>query len=219
MSSLGTAEVLIREQTETVQGLVFAIAHEVGNHLGGIRLHSHLLDEELTTRELADASVSIDRLAGRSGPLLVLLRPLLSDEWKEAAGTTWQSVVSRVAQQIQDQGTQGVGFEVQVGVAETAPAPGFDWLHPLLVAFIESTIAEASRGQFVRLSVQVGAGEGQARVVIEDDGPEEDVSSAAACRGRPLCLALARELVGRAGGQVNAGRVEDTTRIELILPS
>ena len=50
--------------------LAFAIAHEVGNHLGGIRLQAHLLDENLDVRALAEASILIDGLAGRSGPLL-----------------------------------------------------------------------------------------------------------------------------------------------------
>ena len=49
--------------------LAFAIAHEVGNHLGGIRLQAHLVDEDLDVRELAEASILIDGLAGRSGPL------------------------------------------------------------------------------------------------------------------------------------------------------
>ena len=64
--------------------LAFAIAHEVGNHLGGIRLQAHLLDDELDAREMAQASVLIDGLAGRSGPLLSLLRPLLAADWRGA---------------------------------------------------------------------------------------------------------------------------------------
>ena len=106
--------------------LAFAIAHEVGNHLGGIRLQAHLLDDELGAREMAEASVLIDALAGRSGPLLALLRPLLSDDWRRAGGDSWAGVLGRVAQQIEDEGTRGVRFEV-VGVLETeVAAPDFE---------------------------------------------------------------------------------------------
>jgi len=82
--------------------LAFAIAHEVGNHLGGIRLQAHLVDEDLDVRELAAASILIDGLAGRSGPLLALLRPLLSDDWKPAGNSTWAHILGRVQKQIED---------------------------------------------------------------------------------------------------------------------
>ena len=52
--------------------LAFAIAHEIGNHLAGIRLEAHLLDEALGARGLAKASLAIDSLAGQAAPLLAL---------------------------------------------------------------------------------------------------------------------------------------------------
>ena len=41
---------------ERARELVFAIAHEVGNQLGGIRMQAHLLDEGLEARAVAAAS-------------------------------------------------------------------------------------------------------------------------------------------------------------------
>jgi hypothetical protein len=202
---------------DRARDLVFAIAHEIGNHLGGIRLHAHLLDAELSAREVADSSVSIDHLASRSGPLLALLRPLLADQWETTTETSWQGVVSHVTQQIEGQGTLGVEFEVRAEISDSVAAPRFDWLHALLVAVVESTLAETGRGDFVRLTV---THEGDETVlVLEDNGPEEDVSPGAAYRARPLCLALARELVGRAGGRVGAERVANLTRVQFNFPT
>ena len=47
----------MRGSFESGARLVFAISHEVGNHLGGIRLQAHLLDEELGAREMAAAMI------------------------------------------------------------------------------------------------------------------------------------------------------------------
>lgn len=194
--------------------LAFAIAHEVGNHLGGIRLQAHMLDDELGAREMAEASVLIDALAGRSGPLLALLRPLLSDDWRRAGGDSWAGVLGRVARQIEAEGTRGVRFEV-AGVLETeVAAPDFDWVHPLLIALVESTLAHvADRGAdaSVRLEL-VTEGDG-VRLDLVDDGAVEDLSAAAARRGRPLAVAIARELVGRSGGRVETDTSEASTRV------
>ena len=184
--------------------LAFAIAHEVGNHLGGIRLQAHLLDEELDARALAEASVLIDGLAGRSGTLLALLRPLLSDEWRSGDRATWASVLGRVAQQVEDEGTRGVRFEV-VGALETErPAPDFDWVHPLLVALVEATLVHvADRTSDARVRLEL-IEEGEAvRLDVIDDGEVEDLSASAARRGRPLAVAIARELIERSGGHVD----------------
>ena len=85
--------------------LVFAIAHELGNHLSGIRMQAYLLDPDLDARSLAEASITIDALAG---PLLSLVRPLLSDEWRPSGDETWPGLLRRVVQQIEEEGIRGV---------------------------------------------------------------------------------------------------------------
>lgn len=218
----GRADTNVRPKTKLAQDLVFAIAHEIGNHLGGIRLHAHLLDEELDARALADASVAIDSLAGRSGPLLSLLRPLLADEWKDSERVTWHGLLLRVAEQIEDQGTQGVRFEVEFDLDPSVRAPGYDWLFSLFIALLDATLAEVPRKRGV--CVRIARGDGSSKqaneivVAIEDEGPDEDVSPGAAHCGRPLCLALARELLGRIGGRVEALRDADRTRVKLFFP-
>ncbi len=200
--------------------LAFAIAHEVGNHLGGIRLQAHLLDDELDARAMAEASVLIDGLAGRSGPLLALLRPLLSDAWRRTGGTSWASVLGRVAQQIEDEGTRGVRFEVRGALETEAPAPDFDWVHPLLIALVEATLAHvADRGAAASVRLELVEEGGDTRLDVIDDGEVEDLSAEAAHRGRPLAVAIARELVGRSGGHVEietgAGGESTGTRVGL----
>ena len=196
--------------------LAFAIAHEVGNHLGGIRLQAHLLDDELDAREMAEASVLIDGLAGRSGPLLALLRPLLSDDWRRTGGTTWSDVLARVVQQIEDEGTRGVRFRVGGALDAEAPAPDFDWVHSLLIALVESTIEHvADRGSQAEVRLELVEEEGGVRLDVFDSGAPEDLSVDAALRGRPLAVALARELIGRSGGRVDADSTDDGTRVAL----
>ena len=196
--------------------LAFAIAHEVGNHLGGIRLQAHLLDDELDAREMAEASVLIDGLAGRSGPLLSLLRPLLSDDWRRAGGATWSGVLGRVAQQIEDEGTRGVRFEVAGALDTEAKAPDFDWVHPLLIALVESTVAHvADRGSDASVHLELVDEDGGVRLDLLDDGDPEDLSADAARRGRPLAVAIAQELVGRSGGRVDTDVSEAGTRVGL----
>lgn len=196
--------------------LVFAIAHEVGNHLGGIRLQAHMLDEDLDARSMAEASILIDDLAGRSGPLLSLMRPLLLSEWRAAGASPWSNLLARIQQQIEDQGTRGVQLTMSVedGAAQEAVAPDFEWVHPLLVSLLESTIAHVGRGGKLEVRLEMGAG--GATLLIEDDGEEEDLSPAAAPRGRPLALSIARALLGRIGGRVETSREADRSRVALI---
>ncbi len=199
--------------------LAFAIAHEVGNHLGGIRLQAHLLDDELDAREMAEASVLIDGLAGRSGPLLALLRPLLSDDWRHAGGASWSGVLGRVAQQIEDEGTRGVGFEVTGDLDTTVAAPDFDWVHPLLIVLVESTLAHvAGRGASANVRLLLSEDDGGVRLAVEDDGDPEDLSVEAARCGRPLAVAIARELLERIAGSVETQEADGRTTVTLVFP-
>ncbi|MFK7898480.1 MAG: hypothetical protein AB8G23_21790 [Myxococcota bacterium] len=130
--------------------LVLAVAHEIGNHLGGIRLEAHLLGDDLGPRALARASVTLDGLAGRSGSLLSLIRPLLHPEDRDATAKTWTGVLAGVRQELQDQGTQGVELTMDLSAAaarETTPAtpsvaPPVGWMHPLLTAWLGASIAQ-----------------------------------------------------------------------------
>ncbi len=206
------------ESREVAHELVFAVAHEIGNHLGGIRLQAHLIDEEFDVRSLAEASIAIDEMAGRSGRLLALMRPIRADVLRNSSGEGWSSLLGRVRQQIEDEGTRGARFELEYPAEDSHEAPPLEWIHSLLVVLVGATIAHVgSRGSVV---VALEKGDDVTILSVEDDGEEEDLSPEGAYRGRPLALALARELLGRAGGRVEARRCakapSPTTRVELV---
>ena len=206
----------VGDSKEVAAELAFAVAHEVGNHLSGIRMQAYLLDPDLDARSLAEASITIDELAARAGRLLSLLRPLLSDDWRPSTEETWPGLLRRVVQQIEEEGIRGVRLELRSAGRESLEAPDLEWLHSLLVALVGATIAHVGRRGTVELALEEQAD--CVRVVIEDDGPEEELSSTAAHRGRPLALGIARELLGRAGGCVDVGREVDRTRVALVFP-
>ncbi len=205
--------------------LVLAIGHEIANHLGAIRLQAHLLDEELGARALAEASVSIDGLAGRGTPLLALLRPLLAPKPPRSApatdgGNRWIDVLGRIAREVEEEGTRAVRFDLDwpVGAEAEALAPGVDWLHPLVTALVQATLAHVHPRGVIRLALETEAERPEQTLLLEDDGAEEDCSATAPLRGRPLVLAIARSLLGGIGGRVEASR-EERTRLRLIFPS
>lgn len=202
---------------EAAAELVAAIAHEVGNHLGAIRLQAHLLDEDLDARGLAEASMLIDGLAGRSGPLLALLRPLLAEKWPAPRTGAWSNVAGRVAAEVESEGTRGVPFLVEGDLGGEATVPVHDWLHSLLAVLVGATLAHLQEGGGgLRIAIETTESEGA--FVLTDDGLAEELGGGAARRGRPLCVAIATVLVERAGGRVAVRRDEAQTRVALWLP-
>ena len=207
----------MRGSMDAKAALAFAIAHEVGNHLGGIRLQAHLLDDELSSRALASASVLIDDLAGRAGPLLALLRPLLSEAGRGAGGARWGEILKRVQRQVEDEGTRGVLFEIEGDLDTERDVPELDWLHSLLVALIGATLVRMSRKQ--ELKVQLTIAPRETLLVLLDDGTEEDFDEEAAPRGRPLVISIARELLFPTGGRVETSREGGVTQVRLSWPA
>ncbi len=209
------------DRASSTNDLVFAIAHEIGNHLGALRLQAHLLDEDLDPQALALASVEIDGLAGRSGALLALLRPLLSQAAtssgdRESLGDVpaWPSLLAGIGQHYEDEGTRGISLTIEEPAAVDSRAPNTDWLHSLLIALLDATLASLPRTGSVQLRLEATGGE--ICLAVEDDGPDEDLSRDAALRGRPLIIALARALLVLVGGRVETSRVEGGTRVGIV---
>lgn len=215
------ARYAVSEKFSSQHAVVFAIAHEIGNHLGAIRLQAHLLDEDQGPRALAGASVEIDGLAGRAGPLLTLLRPILSPTESIGnhlgEGPHWSALLGGLRREIEDEGTRGVHFEIELPAElQQQRAPGVDWLHPLLMVLVGSTLAAVSRRGTIGLRLELRGSE--TALIVEDDGAEEDLSGEAALRGRPLSVSIARRLLGGLGGRVDVLRIGLQTRVELIFP-
>lgn len=197
--------------------LVFAIGHEIGNFLGAIRLQAHLLDEELGSRALAEASVAIDGLAGRGTPLLALVRPILASTAAGPSTDHWSAILRRVGRELEDEGTRSVQFEIEWPVDPCPTAPGVDWLHPLLMALVHATLAHVDPRGRIRLSLEIHEADREQVLVLEDDGPEEDLSASASRRGRPLAVAIARLLLAEIGGRVATSR-DQRSRVGLVFP-
>ncbi len=206
--------------------LVFAIAHEIGNHLGAIRLQAHLLGlgDEPHPKALAETSIEIESLAGRVAPLLALLRPILSPamvpamaaEAPPSGGVSWSGLLDALGQQIENEGTRGVQVDIRAPADPQARAPAVDWLQPLVMALVGSTLDAASGSGKIVLETDLRGGESV--LILEDDAAEEDLSAEAPLRGRPLCVSIARRLLASSGGRVKVIRVEDRTHIELVFP-
>lgn len=212
---------VVTEKAPWQHNLVFAIAHEIGNHLGAIRLHADLIHRDQGTRALATTSVAIDDLAARAGPLLALLRPILSSHtmagMESAEGLPWSVLFNGIQRQIEDEGTRGVRIEFPRVAESEQTAPGSDWLHPLLTVLVGSTLEVVSPSGTICFGLEFG--DGQTVLTVEDDGAEEDLSSQAVLRGRPLGVEIARRLVAGLGGRVDVHRDSNRTRIELIFPN
>lgn len=204
------------DQAVSQNELVFAIAHEIGNHLGAIRLHAHLIAEDLDARSLARSSIEIEALAGRTGRLLALLRPILSPESRPARRVRWSGILAGLRRQLDDEGTRGITVVFDDALEVDLSAPAVDWLHALLMALLEATLAGIPVGHSIRLGFESHS-DGIA-LIVEDDGIDEDLSSNAAMRGRPLAVAIARRLVAGLGGRLETVRTDETTRVVLIFP-
>lgn len=210
--------------------LVFAVAHEVGNHLAAVRLEAHLLDEELGAHGLAKASLAIDGVAARSAPLLALLRPLLEPGRPRGSGGDCARVVEGVKRQLEEEGTAGLRIDTAIEEAAAGACPALEGLHWLLVALVGSpedlpadagpirlVVARKEGGIVVALELP---GDAMAEVVAaerqsanESSGPGH--GSASALRGRALAVALARVIVGDAGGSVVVSCEPTRSRVEL----
>jgi nitrogen-specific signal transduction histidine kinase len=208
--------------------LVFAIAHELGNHLAGIRLEAHLLDEAMGALGLARASLAIDGLAGRSAPLLALIRPLLAPARRPTGPLVLADVLDGVRRALEDAGTAGRPVEVRIETDPAARAPAFDGLHALLLALVGAPDElPAGRGAIVLglgrrgASLEVACalpGEAFDEAFEAGLGDGRDPLAPSALRGRALAVALARVLVADAGGRVELVRVGEGAKLSLLLP-
>lgn len=203
--------------------LVFALAHEVGNHLAGIRLEAHLLDEELGAHGLARSSVAIDSLAGRAGPLLALLRPLLVPSGMRASGSRYAVILAAVRRQLEEEGVGGRPVELEIAKQAETDGPAFEGLHALLLALVgEPATLPPGRAPIV-LHLDRRAGESEVACELPGEafteiGVGSGEGAAPALRGRVLAIAIARVLVADAGGRVEVASASGRSRVVLRLP-
>lgn len=192
------------------------VAHEVGNLVAAVRLQAHLLDAELSARELASASLGLDALSGRAGALLGLLRPLLTPDRGTLDPVAPGSALDVVRLAFEEEGTRG--RRIEVGPAGPLPAVELDpaVLQALLRVHLGLALEAAPERGAVRVSLER---EGACVVFrIEDEGRADEALSewrSLARRGRPLACAVASEILARRGGACEAESGEGGSRVWL----
>jgi len=200
--------------------LVFSLCHELGNMMGALRLHAHLLDDEMGPRGIARTSVDLDDLSARSAALLSLVRPLLTPDPRSAEIMPVAGLVGNLEGLMAGHGARGTAltFEVEEDIPSIRVDVGM--IQRLIQSFLYLALESASPAGSILLRAESRGDE--VAILIEDDGPEgEDPAGFRdqMRRGRPLLCAVADSIMKKQGGRFSAERDGARTRISIILPA
>ncbi len=199
--------------------LVLALCHEIGNVIGAIRLHAHLLDPELSALEINQSAVELDDLSARSSALLMQIRPLLRADPEGTPACDPEALLDEMRALLHEQGGRGASVGVGSGAGLEPVDLGSAVLRALLSGFAFHAI-EALQGKgTVRLDAEGRAG--AVAFLVEDDAEPEEPPAEwrdQARRGRPLQCAVASHILARAGGELEVARDDRSTRIALVVP-
>ena len=198
--------------------LSLALCHEVGNLVGAIRLHTHMIDEEMTPKDLAHVTLEVDGLCARSATLLSHLSPLLSANRPGYEIDPIELIVS-----VRDVVIEQFGRNVQVLAPPEEEALKIqgdrEVIHRLLQSLVFATLDLTRSGDSVSLGVEPDA-EMVSLVVLDESPVREDPAEwrSQVKRGRPLLLAVAHEILTGLGGRIEVSREEGRTRVAFVLP-
>jgi nitrogen-specific signal transduction histidine kinase len=200
--------------------LVLALCHEIGNLMGAIRLHAHLLDDDMGPRDLAMLSVDLDDLSARSSALLAHMRPLLLPGPRALDDVKPEALLSGLQELMEDHG--GRGAVLAFSAEDSLPTLRTDQevIHHLLLSLLYVTLETTSSTGSVSLRAE--AREDGVAFVLEDDGDVDEDPTLwrdQMKRGRPLVCSVASEILRRRGGRLEVERSAGITRIALLLPA
>jgi signal transduction histidine kinase len=209
-----------QDNSEEARQLVFAMCHEISNLGAAVRLHAHLLDDELDPRGVALASIEIDDSSARSGALLALVRPVLSQPSEESNHAEAEVIVLGLQRAIDEHGGRGVTLSVESpdGLPKVHADPQI--MHYLLLTHLYGAIDSAGSGGEVRVVVE--SGDDEVCFALEDSGPVDEQHlgwKEAAQRGRPLSCAIADYVLKKFGGRIEVERAAKGTRTSIRVPS
>jgi len=200
--------------------LVFAMCHEISNLVAAVRLQAHLLDESLSPRELAMASLEVDDLSARASALLALIKPVLTaDSGRKSGRVSGDVVMHGVERVVEDYGIGGVKVSFHAPPELPALALDPDVVHHLLLAQIFCAMEDAHPGEHVR--VRAEPREAEVVFAIEDSAALEEEHlrwQQASLRGRALCCAIAQHILLSYGGRIEVHRDGDGSRTEFFAP-
>ena len=200
--------------------LLFALCHEMGNLVGAVRLQTHLIDQEMSPRDLVTARSEIDVLGARVSALLSLVRPSVGDLGREhGLGVQSSDVLATVE--------HGLDTLIAPGVEIVFVPPSEDMrleidrvaLQALVTSLVHLAVEQVRPEGRVRVGVE--SRDGQAALVVEDDGPEDPALVAWAegpFRGRPLVCAVAADLLARCGGELEVASSPQRSRVAIWAP-
>lgn len=200
--------------------LLFAICHEMGNLVGALRLQTHLLDHEMSPRDLVVARSEIDVLGARISALLALVRPLQAPRLPAANDKLDpDDVVAVVEHGLEPLVLPGVTLDFVRDAGGQRIRVDRNALQAIVSSFAHLAVEQVRPSGRVRVAAEaVGAG---AALVIEDDGPIDRSIEAWAdepLRGRTLLCALAAHLVSHGGGELHVSTTPRGSRVEIRLP-
>ena len=198
--------------------LSLALCHEVGNLVGAIRLHTHMIDEEMTPKDLAHVTLEVDGLCARSATLLSHLSPLLSEP-RTPFGVDPIELIASVRDVVMEQGGRNVQLSDPIAESSRIMSGDREVLHRLLQSLLFATLDLTRSGDSVTLGVE-SASDSMALTVVDEAPVREDPCDwrLQVKLGRPLLLAVAHEILTSLGGRLEVSREESRTRVALILP-
>ncbi len=225
------AEVVQAERLAAVGKLAAQITHEIRNPLSALGLNAELLEEEIATRGggeeerklVAAVRGEIDRLTDLSERYLGLARRPTPEPTDGDLGALVREVGGFVEPQL-----ARASVSISLEIAPGLPRLRFDeaQVRQAILNLVRNAIEAMSGGG--ALSLRVEAGDGEQRVIIDDDGvgmPAElrdtlfDPFVTTKRQGTGLGLSITRDIVLSHGGRITAeARVPRGTRFVLALP-
>jgi len=200
--------------------LLFALCHEMGNLVGALRLQTHLLDHEMSPRDLVTARSEIDVLGARISALLALVHPLQAPKLPDAADAIDpDDVVSVVEHGLEPLVLPGVTLDFTRDGGGHRMRVDRNALQAIVSSFAHLAVEQVRPSGCVRVAVEP-AGEGVA-LVVEDDGPiDHSLESWAdeSLRGRTLLCALTAHVLSHGEGELHVSTSKSGSRVEIRLP-
>jgi C4-dicarboxylate-specific signal transduction histidine kinase len=211
---------LLPAANSTPFDLALAVCHEVGNLVGAVRLHTHLIDEEMSPLDLARVTLEVDDLCARSAALLAHIRPLLSDPPAADEAVVPSELLASVRAVMTEQGGRDVRLDSPIPADLPAIDVDREVVHHLLQSLVFAALEATRTDGSVSLGAESAEG-GVALVVVDDAAIDEDPADwrNQVARGRPLLLAVVDAIVGRRGGSLAVTHHDGRTRVSLVLPA
>ncbi len=200
--------------------LLFALCHEMGNLVGAIRLQTHLLDQEMSPRDLVAARSEIDVLGARVSALLSLVRPVEDGAPPPPGdGLDPGDALAVVEHGLETLMLPGVSIELVRSGAEQRLRVDRNAAQALVSSFVHLAVEQVRPSGRVR--VHIDQRERQGAFVIEDDGPADPGLAdwrSEPLRGRTLLCAIASHMTEAVAGELRAQTAMTGSRIEIWLP-